>query len=409
MRVKRYVVNAVPEALAIIRSELGKDAVILSTKDIYVGGFLGMFRTKRVEVIAAAETAPPQAKPVAGTAIEAAVREELKYAVAAAEREAKKEPAQQHTARQQEHMATAVPFPQKPAGKQQQDSIVDELRQVKEMVYQLARSSNQGQLPKPLAALRERLLGQEVDSHWAEQLLAEVQADAAYAPEATAEQIWPIAKQLIVQWLEPYCDRGIRPETKIVHFVGPTGVGKTTSIAKLAAEQTLKHNRKVGFITSDTYRIAAVEQLRTYANILNVPMEVVSSPAELNRAFKHLEDRELIFMDTAGRNFRNELYVSEVNSLLVAKQASETYLVFSLTGRTKDMAAVAESFAKFGIHKVLFTKLDETDACGAILNIVLEYKFKPAYIAKGQNVPDDIEPFNSAVYAERLIGEVPYE
>ena len=159
----------------------------------------------------------------------------------------------------------------------------------------------------------------------------------------------------------------------MVHFVGPTGVGKTTTIAKLAAEQVLKYHRKVGFITSDTYRIAAIEQLKTYATILNVPLEVVFSPQDLTKAFHNLEECDVIFMDTAGRNFRNEMYVSELNSLLKTQGNSETILVLSLTTKYRDMRAITNNFNKFKLDKVLFTKMDETDSYGAIVNIVHEF------------------------------------
>ncbi|MGG2201708.1 AAA family ATPase [Paenibacillus validus] len=184
--------------------------------------------------------------------------------------------------------------------------------------------------------------------------------------------------------------KSIAADTRIAHFVGPTGVGKTTTIAKLAAEQVLKHHRKVGFITSDTYRIAAVEQLKTYATILNVPLEVVFSPSDLTKAFDNLKDCDLIFMDTAGRNFRNEMYVSELNALLKSSGKSETFLVLSLTTKYKDMKAITSNFSKFKLHKVLFTKMDETDSYGAILNLVREFGLQISYIANGQSVPDDI-------------------
>jgi flagellar biosynthesis protein FlhF len=181
-------------------------------------------------------------------------------------------------------------------------------------------------------------------------------------------------------------------------------VGKTTTIAKLAAGQSIKFGRQIGLITSDTYRIAAVDQLRTYANILNVPMEVVFSPMDLPKAFKQLEDRELIYMDTAGRNFRNELHVSEVNSLLQSSEESETVLVLSLTGKTQDMMAVADNFVKYGVRKVLFTKLDETSVYGSILNLALQNELQPVFVASGQTVPDDIAPFNAERYIDALLG-----
>ncbi|MDT2264619.1 AAA family ATPase [Paenibacillus larvae] len=176
----------------------------------------------------------------------------------------------------------------------------------------------------------------------------------------------------------------------MIHFVGPTGVGKTTTIAKLAAEQVLKHHKKAGFITSDTYRISAVEQLRTYANILGVPLEVVFSPQNLPRAFEALQDVDVIFMDTAGRNFRKELAVSELNALLQSCGETETYLVLSLTTKYEDIRVITENFIKFGVDKVLFTKMDETATYGTLVNLKRDFQLPFSYLTDGQNVPDDI-------------------
>ncbi|MFD2503425.1 DEAD/DEAH box helicase family protein [Paenibacillus septentrionalis] len=214
----------------------------------------------------------------------------------------------------------------------------------------------------------------------------------------------------MLEWLTPYQHGVVSANTHTVQFVGPTGVGKTTTIAKLAANFSIKEGKKLGLITADTYRIAAVEQLlRTYANILNIPLEVVFSPLELERALTSLEHTELILMDTAGRNFKSDLHVSEVNSLLPQQEQSESVLVLSLTSRTADMRIIAEKFSKYGIRKVVFTKLDETSVYGAIFNMVLMFGLTPLFITSGQNVPDDISPFHTEKYIELLLGEPPHE
>jgi flagellar biosynthesis protein FlhF len=423
MRVKRYVVNALPDALPMIRSELGKDAVILNTKEIYIGGFLGMFRKKKMEVIAAVETgvqtskpqpakpkasAPAAAKPMesdfvrqlqqaqaAQAAVPPAAVSSAYGAAAYAEADGRKATAVAESVR------TAAPEAKQPVV---QDDVMQEIRQMKELVVKLSKQRLGPAVPEGFASLQERLAGQEVSQKLIDKLLQLIEEDAAYKEMPDEPTVWKLAETILAEWMAPFAAKGIAKSDRIVHFVGPTGVGKTTTIAKLAAEQTLKQHRKVGFITSDTYRIAAVDQLRTYANILNVPLEVVFSPAELLRAFKQLGERDLIFMDTAGRNFRNELYVSEVNSLLQSDDSSETYLVLSLTGKTKDMDVVAERFSKFGIKKAIFTKFDETDTFGAVLNLAMEHGITTAYIACGQNVPDDIQPFRIHIYVKQLLG-----
>ncbi|ANY69658.1 flagellar biosynthesis protein FlhF [Paenibacillus sp. BIHB 4019] len=404
MRVKRYVVNALPEALPMIRSDLGKDAVILNTKEVKVGGFMGMFRKKKMEVIAAIESnaaAPenlPQKRkaPDDVSAVMAAITETMQK--------------QQRAAAASAAATATVEPPARPApvaaASPVNDQLMDEIKGIKQSLLQLSSQKAGNSLSEAAQALHDRLQEQELEAEWIDQLMAIISEQEGQQREPlTRTQVWELAKRQLLEWMAPYAAGMIDEQARIVHFVGPTGVGKTTTIAKLAANQTIKHNKKVGFITSDTYRIAAVDQLRTYANILNIPLEVVFSPMDLPKAFKQLEDRELIYMDTAGRNFRNELNVSEVNSLLQSHDRNETVLVLSLTGKTKDMTSVAGNFVKYGIEKVLFTKQDETAVYGSIFNLVMKFGLTPTYVARGQTVPDDIDRFNAAAYMNDLLGE----
>jgi flagellar biosynthesis protein FlhF len=273
------------------------------------------------------------------------------------------------------------------------DTVLSEIRQMKEMMTKLASRSQLSVVERHpvLAVLEEQLLAQEVDALVVQQTLDHIEKELnSSGEELNKYNVSAIAKGYLLQLIKTNASKHIASDTKVVHFVGPTGVGKTTTIAKLAAEQVLKHHRKVGFITSDTYRIAAVEQLKTYATILNIPLEVVFSPQDLNKAFLQLQHCDVIFMDTAGRNFRNEMYVSELHSLMKSKGKSETFLVLSLTTKYKDMKVITNNFSKFNLDKVLFTKMDETDSYGSILNLLNEFPLKLSYITNGQNVPDDI-------------------
>ncbi|SDW27236.1 flagellar biosynthesis protein FlhF [Paenibacillus sp. CF384] len=443
MKVKRYVVNALPEALPMIRNELGVDAIILNTKEIRVGGFLGMFGKKKTEVIAAIEagskSAPtpkspprpqPAKQPTVSPSMMASIGAMSSTAVAEQQTMKEKQLIQEATVQFAPDVTEAVRVSPAAAyevltGVQQQqqqssadnrkprmteEELITEIRDMKQWIVRMSKQQKLETRPEALQALQDRLHEQEVSQKLIDQLIEEIEGRLEVSdlsnPTTTVDRstVWLIAEQILLDWLKDFEASVIGRDTHVIHFVGPTGVGKTTSIAKLAAEQTLKLGRKVGFITSDTYRIAAVDQLRTYATILNVPLEVVFSPSEVSRAFRQLEDRELIFMDTAGRNFRNELYVSEVNSLLQTDRRSETFLVLSLTGKYADMSSVAENFAKYGIDRVLYTKQDETNACGAILNLALEQGLRPTYIAYGQTVPDDITTFKVASYVSQLLG-----
>lgn len=407
MRVKRYVVNALPEAVSRIRTDLGKDAVILDTKEIKVGGFMGMFRKKKMEVIAAVETNSPKQPEAAPRKTNPEVHAVVEQILQTAQRgtgggTAVLDPPAPSP------VAAAVALQPKTADRENQEQyILNEIRDLREYMVKLSKQQSfLNELSEPMQQLKERLQQQELDEEWIERIvegLLEMQKNENRSFQK--DEVWQQAKSIIAGWLEPYSNAKISSEARIIHFVGPTGVGKTTTIAKLAAEQTIKRGKKVGFITSDTYRIAAVDQLRTYANILNVPLEVVFSPSDLPKAYRGLAERDLIFMDTAGRNFRSELYVSEVISLLQSNEPNETILVLSLTGKTTDMSIIADRFTKYGIHKVLFTKLDETTVFGAILNLILKYQLQPTYLASGQNVPDDIERFRVGLYLDKLLGD----
>ncbi|MFD0698367.1 flagellar biosynthesis protein FlhF [Paenibacillus sp. GCM10027628] len=432
MRVKRYVVDSMPDALQKIRTDLGKDAVILNTKEIRTGGFLGMFGKKKIEVIAAIDAAsnagnsgasriPSQQPPRVQTAVAtasptkthqhrsdfpevpdvlapaASIKKELASVPSTMEAAPSYSPQQVYAA--QSVVAGVRSNPK-------EELLLEELKQMKEMMRKLTVSSVDSELPEPLKRLEQKLLNQEVDSNIVGQMMDEVVAEHEEAQAAVTEDSAQQAiRRKLGELFRTDTSKRILPSTRVVHFVGPTGVGKTTTIAKLAAEQVLKYQRKVGFITSDTYRIAAIEQLKTYATILNVPLEVVFSPQDLSKAFHNLEGCDVIFMDTAGRNFRNEMYVSELNALLKTQGNSETILVLSLTTKYRDMRAITNNFNKFKLDKVLFTKMDETDSYGAIVNLVHEFSLKLSYVTNGQSVPDDITEMDEQQIIDLLLEE----
>lgn len=448
MKVKRYVVDSMPDALQKIRAELGKDAVIINTKEIRVGGLFGLFSKKKVEVVAATDSNSESASPSAAWQAQAKEMKAGTGAVThrpatgsmpytpnrAASLSAPASSAGQASVERLEaaadsfagHIKEALVHdaPSRPqetgesssqaVHKQREDALLAEMKQMKELMKQITTAqlhsaeaeSAAVSLPVPFERYRERLVQQEVRPDLA-QLIAE-EAAARIASESTDSITDLDARRAVREGLLAILTKeGIEPlrqETRIAHFVGPTGVGKTTTIAKLAAEQVLRHKRNVGFITADTYRIAAVEQLRTYANILNVPLEVVFSAMDMKKAFERLSDRDLIFMDTAGRNYRNEMAVSEVHSMLRSDETRETFLVLSLSMKYIDMRAVTDNFNKFGLEKVLFTKSDETSTFGSMINLLHDYSLTLSYITNGQMVPDDICAANADQLVEQMLG-----
>lgn len=425
MRVKRYVVETMPEAMQQIRSDLGNDAVILSTKELKGGGFLSWFSKKKIEVIAAVERGASSSDSavqteqkltsasqmaIARMTAPAAYQRTTELLNKSSERVTRQEqpviyPPHELTDERIRPESSGTLAPLVP------DAWLADMREMKAMVSRLARYTQVPPLlPAPAQVLHERLLDQGIDQpladEWLERMLQRQEESRASGVPSEQFSFKNALKEEIEQFLGNRWGGGISVSTRIVYIAGPTGVGKTTTIAKLAAEQLFKYGRKVGFITSDTYRISAVEQLRTYATILNVPLEVVPSPGDLRRALHRLEQQcDLILMDTAGRNYRNELFVSELQSLLVPMKESETYLVLSLTAKSRDMLEIVDHFNKYGLDKVIFTKMDETGSVGAIFNVLRQYPLALSYMTNGQNVPDDLLMFDKDSLADMLLGD----
>ena len=194
---------------------------------------------------------------------------------------------------------------------------------------------------------------------------------------------------------------------KVVFFIGPTGVGKTTTIAKIASKFSVDENRKVALLTADTYRIAAAEQLRTYANILEVPFRVVYSVEEVEQALDDFAAYDYILVDTAGHSHQNESQRDQMNAFIHSVDGmaeKETFLVLSATTKYRDLISIADTYSMLTDYKLIFTKLDETTTLGNLLNLKLHTGTTISYVTDGQNVPDDIAPFNPQKTVKLLLG-----
>lgn len=435
MRVKRYIVDTMPDAMLKIRGELGADAVILSTKEMKIGGFLGMFRKKKIEVIAATDTAektaakekqpppqPPVIRPVARQAVPEAYRKSAQLVTGDGPHDPLSKPLEEalleikaaagtQASKLEDNINKSKLVVNSEADQSKEDKLFEEIKQMKSLMSKLALSqTGEQQLPEGLKSIQEQLQVQGVVEELADTWIAEAYQQWVDSNETlTDEQLKGLVRQSLTDFLSNRIGEGIASQTRIVYVAGPTGVGKTTTIAKLAADQIFRVRKKVGFITADTYRISAIEQLRTYASILNVPIEVVQSPGDVKRAMQRLEHCDLILMDTAGRNYLNEMFVAELHSLFSPSETSETFLVLSLTSKFQDMRTITENFSKYRLDKVIFTKQDETESVGPIFNLLHEYPLKVSYITNGQNVPDDLLTADSDLLIDMLLEENRHE
>ncbi len=190
---------------------------------------------------------------------------------------------------------------------------------------------------------------------------------------------------------------------KRVSLIGATGVGKTTTIAKLAAE-AIQCGARVALVTIDTYRIAAVEQLKVYGDIMGLPVEVVLSPEQLQEAFRRHRDKDLILIDTAGRSPQDQLRIEELNEFLGQGAGVENCLVLAATTDERLQQRTLQAFSKLPLSRLIFTKLDETDRCGALINLPTSSNLPLAYLTNGQKVPEDIMLAEAQKVAELVMG-----
>jgi flagellar biosynthesis protein FlhF len=193
----------------------------------------------------------------------------------------------------------------------------------------------------------------------------------------------------------------------VIAFIGPTGVGKTTTIAKLAAKFAVEENVEVGLITADTYRIAAVQQLQTYSDIMNIPLEVVYNESELAKNVKaNYDDYDLIFVDTAGSSWNDQMQMGRLKKFTELDLVDETHLLVSLNTKSEDLRNIIEYFSHLNPDKMILTKLDETTIYGDIINLNQDYELPYSYITYGQDVPDDIREADSDLLLDYVMGDL---
>ena len=355
------------EAYSKLKRSLGEDAVILSTKHVKKGGLLGIGGEKFIQI----------------TASEASPR-----------RLQRPSPTPSPSQNKPQNPVKTQDSPSAVASPDALLSFQSDLKEIRQMIQDMQEHGHYKvwpDLPQAFQKAYEKLQRFNISDDIATALIHRWKGHYPNYKKGDKVDV-RLLEQYIGEMLIPAGP--IQLKTKgptTVMLVGPTGVGKTTSIAKLAARYKIQQKKSVGLITIDTYRIAAVEQLRTYADLIGVPLKVIASPEALQEAIKALSDRDLILIDSAGRSPRNADKMNELHQYVDAAKADELHLVLSMSVGADVMADTLKRYQEFSISKLLFTKLDEAVNYGAILGIINKTQKPIGYITTGQEVPDDIE------------------
>jgi flagellar biosynthesis protein FlhF len=270
-----------------------------------------------------------------------------------------------------------------------------------------AKAAGGAGLPEQLFNHYQQLIENQVAEELAEDILKSVrlQIPAGYLGNE------PFVREKVAEQVEKLLPAGgAIKRTKstgphVVALIGPTGVGKTTTIAKLAANLQLREGKRVGLITIDTYRIAAVDQLRRYADIIGSPLSVVGTPEDMPAAIAAMGEMDYVLIDTAGRSPSDSLKLSELRKFIEASKPDEVHLVLSTTSSPRCVEMAVEAFSKVRVDKLLFTKIDEAATVGLVLNVARKVGKALSYVTTGQDVPDDIEVVSGRKIARMILSE----
>lgn len=405
MIIKKYIGKSEAEATEAAKKELGNGIVVMNVREIKPRGFLSSFRMKSIEVTVALEGEQEKFSPIRKDAVpinlniekgskerslnddSKSIEEKLEnlqnLLVSRLQNEEKNEIHDKVSAKEREKVSE---------GEHTSDNTVTD--------------ENEDEYLRFLKLLYNVMVDNEIDERYANQIIDGL--DKGYKPGQSYDKLLAnIYQRLILKFGK---SAGILPASegpKVVLFFGPTGVGKTTTIAKLASKYSLEEKKKVALVTTDTYRIAAAEQLRTYANILQVPFRVLYTDDELMCAIKDFSEYDYIFIDTTGHSHQNQEQKKNIEQLIknVRNMAeTQSFLVLSVTTKYKDLLKIVDNYSAVEEYELIFTKLDETYTLGNVLNLRLYTGKSVAYVTCGQNVPEDIECFDPQTTVKLLLG-----
>lgn len=399
MIIKRFQAKTENEATQMAKNELGSNVVIMNVKNIKKKGIFGFLKGNMVEVTVALEEEKERQAPQKQAQTPAASLTALEQLAKAAEAK-KSEPDKN------DNMGTFLEERLDNLEnllKQQFDSAENDKK--KEEKEEPAREEVSEQM-KFMKLLYNTMIDNEVHERYANQIIEE--AEKNNNPEMPFDYcLTNVYQKMILKFGQTKEITKAAKGPKVVFFVGPTGVGKTTTIAKIASRFCVEEKKKVALITADTYRIAAAEQLRTYANILEVPFRIVYSCQEMEQFYQEFSGYDYILVDTAGHSHLNEEQRTNSNVMLHSLDdiaETEVYLVVSATTKYRDLIQIADTYKEMAEYALIFTKLDETTCYGNLLNLRLYTGADLSYVTCGQNVPEDIDKFNPQKTVKQILG-----
>jgi len=405
MNSKTYQASTMSEALAEVKHELGRDAVILHTRSFRKGGVLGLFGGHPVWEVTAAPNVNVLPRPLEGTYAPVAVDGQTPHDETCDMDTDLFEGGYADPEAAAADLAVEAP----PAEPARAEAITEQLCDIRQMLNSLmvSRIGEDGpKLPAALHELHNRLCEEEVAEKTATDLITELRMGLTGEELADHELARVRLAELIAERIHraPEPAPPQRSTARVVALVGPTGVGKTTTVAKLAANMKLKKNLRVGLVTIDTYRIAAVDQLKTYAEIIELPLHTVLTPQEMHQAIYAMRGMDIVLIDTVGRSQNDRLRLNQLRSFLTAADADEIHLVVAATANRRCASKVLTQFCPLGANRIIVTKLDEAEAYGMVLNVAEACRLPLSYVSAGQEVPDDIDRADPHELASLIVG-----
>ena len=361
MKVKRFIGQNMESTLQRVREEMGRNAVILNQRRIRPGsGLMKLFKKPVYEIVAATD---------------------------------------------EMGLGEGIPIKDTDDGYVALEEKLDRLKATMDTIANsITPADKDREIPEMLAPYHSAMEKSEVDPEVIHMVMEGVKNKINLNTTYDQEYIYYRFKQEISSYFK-------RVETiklsdgkpAVAVFVGPTGVGKTTTLAKLAAQYSVIMKKKVGVMTCDTYRIAAVEQLRTYSEIMDVPIRVIYQSSDIEEAMQQYKDMDLVLVDTAGRSYRDKMKLMELNKMLKALGDQQLFLVISASTNYKNVMEILSSYSFLKNYRILITKVDENVSNGIILNIAVKGGKPLSYITTGQSVPDDIEKVDGERIASLIL------